>query len=423
MAQNFLNIGSYWYYFDQADGKMHTDWYQVDGRWYYSDQNGRMKTGWIYSRKAWFWMGSDGAMKTGWVCPDGNWYYLDQKTGKLHTDWHQIDGRWYYSDYNGRMKTGWINSRTSWFYMGTDGAMTTGWLFLGNSWYYTDLKTGKMKTGWQKIDEKWYFFRSSGVMATGWVNCGTDWYYLNGKGIMQKGWTKVGNSYYYLDPDTGIMYRGWLKQDNNWYYLDSSGQMATGAVMIDGKRHSFSSSGVWLGESAQAIPVYFSQRDSRWSSLQFGAWNVYSAGCVPTSLAMIFSGLAGYSILPGDIAAWLYNNTQEYNRRSIGGGGLCAVYASAHWGFQARGLGSLKDLQNELAGGRLVIAYQGAGYFARAGCSHAVVMFQNNNGSTYIYDPWDSGRNGWYTISTLWNQRSTDPDDNKGGYVYYSIWK
>jgi len=420
-VSQWAKIRGKWYYFDES-GYAVKDWQVINGKTYYFTSDNQMKTDWLYT-DAWYYLGSDGSRKTGWVKVSGRWYYMNPESGKMQTGWLETDGSWYYLNAKGEMEKGWLY-KNGWYYLGGDGSRKTDWVYVNGSWYYLDPESGKMRTGWLEADDEWYYLNSKGEMEKGWLYTNA-WYYMGSGGVMQTGWIYDEDDWYYMDPDSGRMKTGWIILDNTWYYLDSSsGAMATDVVYINGKYQEFQSSGVWIGEvePAGTDPVYYSQRDSRWSSLVFGNWSIYSAGCVPCCLAMIFSALKGTAILPSEIATWLYNNTEEFNRRSIGCGGLGTEYASEHWGLHVKGLGSLSALQTELDAGRMVIAYQGPGLFANAGSSHAVVMYGYSSGSSYIRDPWDTARNGWYSVSTMWGQRSTDPDDNKGGYTYYSIY-
>ena len=420
-ASEWAKINGKWYFFDES-GYAVKDWQVINEKTYYFNSDNQMVTGWLYT-DAWYYLGSDGSRQSGWMKVNNSWYYMDPESGKMCTGWLEADGSWYYLNASGKMEKGWLYT-DAWYYLGSDGSRQTGWVKVNGDWYYMDPESGAMRTGWLETGGKWYYLNSKGEMETGWLYTNA-WYYMGSGGAMQTGWIYDDDDWYYMDPDSGRMRTGWIILNNIWYYLDpSSGAMATDVVYINGKYQEFRSSGAWIGEvePAGTDPVYYSQRDSRWSSLVYGNWSIYSAGCVPCCLAMIFSALKDTSILPPEIATWLYNNTEEFNRRSIGCGGLGTEYAAEHWGLNAKGLGSLSALQTELAAGRMVIAYQGPGLFAYAGSSHAVVMYGYSSGSSYIRDPWDTGRNGWYSVGTMWDQRSTDPDDNKGGYTYYSIY-
>ena len=75
----WVKTGGKWYAFD-ADGYMVKDWvYDAEsGCWYYCDENYGMHFGWLYTPV------------------DNCWYYLDPVNGKMHTAWSLIDGKYYY---------------------------------------------------------------------------------------------------------------------------------------------------------------------------------------------------------------------------------------------------------------------------------------------------------------------------------------
>ena len=123
------------------------------------------------------------AESNGWVKTEMGWMY--KENGKLVTDWKQIDGKWYYFESTGVMQTGWKQVSGKWYYLHTDGAMRTDWKQIGGKWYYfhTD---GAMRTDWKQIDGKWYYFHTDGAMRTGWKQIGGKWYYLHEDGHMAK---------------------------------------------------------------------------------------------------------------------------------------------------------------------------------------------------------------------------------------------
>ena len=84
------------------------DWKQINGSWY-CYQNEIMVKGWIQDS-------------------DKRWYYLNPGDGKMATEWIQIDSRWYYlypqktekdgiTHYTGEMATGWIQINSIWYYL------------------------------------------------------------------------------------------------------------------------------------------------------------------------------------------------------------------------------------------------------------------------------------------------------------------
>lgn len=172
-------------------------------------------------------------------------------------------------------------------------------------------------------------------------------------------------------------------------------------------------------ENAQYTPTYYSQRDGRWSGATYNGYSLYSTGCVPTSVAMAVDGILHNGVTPNIMADYLVT-TGEFAGRKHGGSGLAIKYGAEHWGLKTNGIGSYNDLVNSLNAGKIVVFQVGAGTFTSRGSTHAIVLFRNSGGNTYVYDPWNA-HNGWYSISMIWNQRSTNSYDLTGGYVGYGI--
>lgn len=56
------------------------------------------------------------------------------------------------------------------------------------------------------------------------------------------------------------------------------------------------------------------------------------------------------------------------------------------------------------------------------GYTHEILVFGiNEKNQTYVYDPLDSSKNGWYDISYIWNVQSTDPYDCASGVPFHAI--
>lgn len=165
----------------------------------------------------------------GWICLSYTDYTEALKAQSASNDWVQLDGNWYY--YKGLYKhIGWLKLEDTWYYMDAKGVLQTGWVVLGNTWYYMR-SDGAMVTGIVTIDGKKHEFHTSGA----WLG-----------EVTQNGWVLENGTWYYYK--SGVKHTGWLQLGNTQYYLKPDGAMATGTVVIDGKTHSFHTSGAWLGE-------------------------------------------------------------------------------------------------------------------------------------------------------------------------------
>ena len=174
-------------------------------------------------------------------------------------------------------------------------------------------------------------------------------------------------------------------------------------------------------ENPQYTPTYYSQRDPRWAGATYNGYNLQSTGCVPTAVAMVVDGILHNGVTPNIMADYLVT-TGEFAGRKHGGSGLAIRYGAEHWGLKTTGIGDYGTLVNCLNAGNIVVFQVGAGTFTSRGSTHAIVLFRNSGGNTYVYDPWNA-HNGWYSISMIWNQRSTNSYDLTGGYVGYGIYQ
>ena len=174
-------------------------------------------------------------------------------------------------------------------------------------------------------------------------------------------------------------------------------------------------------ENPQYTPTYYSQRDPRWAGATYNGYNLQSTGCVPAAVAMVVDGILHNGVTPNIMADYLVT-TGEFAGRKHGGSGLAIRYGAEHWGLKTTGIGDYGTLVNCLNAGNIVVFQVGAGTFTSRGSTHAIVLFRNSGGNTYVYDPWNA-HNGWYSISMIWNQRSTNSYDLTGGYVGYGIYQ
>lgn len=159
---------------------------------------------------------------------------------------------------------------------------------------------------------------------------------------------------------------------------------------------------------------YFNQNDPRWGWLQYGRWSMGVAGCAPTSMAMVFSELLGRTILPTDVANYLYNNTDYFNKSVIGTKGLGIISASNGFGLNATSLANQNELIKALQDGYFVTGAVGNNKFTPYGGTHELVLKGYSNGNTFAYDPYTRSNIGWYPVSRLWAEQSQDPDDRYG---------
>jgi glucan-binding YG repeat protein len=130
------------------------------------------------------------------------------------------------------------NVNGSWSIDETTGRTTfvlTGGLPLTSSWAILENPNGT------DISKGWYHFDSSGNMDIGWFTDEKgDWYYSSPVqddkyGQMQTSW-HIGDGdthWYYLDPTTGAMAKGWVMVDGKWYYFTEKSEQPS-YTSVDG---------------------------------------------------------------------------------------------------------------------------------------------------------------------------------------------
>ena len=382
---------------------------------------------------------NDNVTKYGWQYIDGYYYYFDE-TGKMLTGLQEINGRKYYFAGDGKKITGFqkIGQETYFFSRVNDNAMKYSWQYIDGYYYYFD-DTGKMLTGLQEINGRKYYFDERGRRITGFQKIGEetyffsrindnamkyDWqyidksiYYFNDIGVMQTGSQTINNIDYVFNDD-GTLTDGWHLINNDLYYIQN-GRYMTGNVWINGKTNIFTSSGIYLG--IRYTPYYYMQTAGSWANVYYGSGSMKKTGCLPTSVAMALSGILGRSILPTDIASYLYYYTNEFNKITLGASGLAVQYAAKYFGVKCEGINSLSQLNDALSRGKIIVASMGTGKFAKPWYTHEIVLYNYSNGITIAYDPINSSNNGWISTYDVWNQRSFDPYDLRGGYSFYAL--
>lgn len=222
------------------------------------------------------------------------------------------------------------------------------------------------------------------------------------------------------------------QDDIKWYDATTSGTIATGLINVanhsgtgtyhlhvyqsdNGQMYFLTSTDFTVKRTNYSTP-YYNQRDGRWGGNRYGYYTLASTGCVPTSLAMVFSSLTGSEVLPTTVASYLYNNTVEFNRGTEGTTGNGILIASRQWGLTPTVINSSAALTSALQEGHHVVAAVQQDKFSPWGwgTSHEIVLKGYSNGMTYVSDPYNSANNGWYPIASLWNEQSTQSVDTRG---------
>lgn len=168
---------------------------------------------------------------------------------------------------------------------------------------------------------------------------------------------------------------------------------------------------------------YYNQRDNAWAGV-YGGHTFASTGCVPSALAMVYSDLSNRTITPREIADYLYNNTDEFNKRFGGTSGKGIISATKAFGYVVTHLASKNAITEALKAGHHVVAAVQNNKFSPWGpqYSHEIVLRGSSNGNTYVYDPYNRDNNGFYSVDRIWNEQSRDSIDTAGvGVPFFSI--
>jgi len=361
-----------------------------------------------------------GVLKYGFVTAlNGNIYYT-ANDGIIRTGIQTINKKkYFFGEYSGVLKYGLVTALNGdVYYTSNDGIIRTGIQKVGGNKYYFD-ETGIMRKGIININGIRYFFGEySGALKYGFVkSLNNNIYYTGNDGVVRTG-SQTINNIDYIFKDDGKLTDGWHLINNDLYYIQN-GRYMTGNVWINGKTNIFTSSGIYLG--IQYTPYYYMQTAGSWANVYYGSGSMKKTGCLPTSVAMALSGILGRSILPTDIASYLYYYTNEFNKITLGASGLAVQYAAKYFGVKCEGINSLSQLNDALSRGKIIVASMGTGKFAKPWYTHEIVLYNYSNGITIAYDPINSSNNGWISTYDVWNQRSFDPYDLRGGYSFYAL--
>ena len=193
------------------------------------------------------------------------------------------------------------------------------------------------------------------------------------------------------------------------YYKQDNGQL----IAVDATT-------TQVSKAAYNTP-YYSQRDGRWGGRKYGPYSMDATGCVPTTLAMVISGITGTEVLPTTVADYLYNHTNEFNKGGFGTSSRGIVRAAQHWDLTTETLFTASAVKEVLSQGHHVLGAVGTSIFAHYPVTHELVLKGYDNGKTYVRDPYNAANNGWYPVDYLFGVKSVDPTDNTEGSPFIAI--
>ena len=398
--QGFKDIEGKTYFFSYVNSALKYGWQGIDGKLFYLNEAGEVQYGWHNIGNFRYYFGTDGYAYQGFQNIDNKTYFFSYVNSALKYGLQVLDGKSFCLNEKGEVQYGWYNVDGFRYYFGSDGYAYQGFKDIEGKTYFFSYVNSALKYGWQGIDGKLFYLTSEGVL-------------FEGKGFQ----TIEGKSYYFED---NYAVRGYKEIEGNTYYFDSvTGEFRTGLHLINGNEYYYNEYGILT--KIQYNPVYYSQKDERWSGIVFGLGDMKNTGCLPTALAMAFQSILGYTITPFNVANYLYNNTIEYNKLSTGASGLAIQYAATYYKVPWKGLANKQEVIQALSSGKVVIATVGPGKFTVAPYTHTIVIYKYSNGNTYALDPYNSNKNGWVSFDTVWNEQSTNSYDLRGDFAFYVL--
>ncbi|MCR0332732.1 C39 family peptidase [[Clostridium] innocuum] len=424
------------YYFDKF-GKAVRGIKKINDNTYYFEWTGEMKTGWQYPNEKMYYFGNSGEMLLGWfnlnneryfqlsdgiatgLIKIGNETYCFNSTGILQKGWYDAWGKTYYLTNDGRIQYGWINIGTSRFYL-ENGYILYGIKIIEGKKYAFNNNAELIK-GLGRINGELYYGTVNGVKTNAWIDELGNRYYFNGDGKAVTYTQNINNKIYYFNRD-GSMHRGWKDLNGKTYYYDiQNGVLAIGKIQINRRTFTFDSvTGEFVRMQAK-IP-YYNQASPEWGTRKYGDFSFASSGCVPTSIAMVFSFIKDQTIKPTEIAKWSYNKGY-FNHNSIGAGGSIMAPISNQYGISSYSNLNFNKVKKDLQQGKLVIAFMDSGTFAPSGTTHAIVLYGiDNNNYVDVYDPLYKEHNKKYSLSLILSEKSKSKYDNVAGGPIFSFY-
>ena len=394
-----------------------------DKTYFFGNTSARLLHGWqSLGAKQKFYLYEDGSVKQGWQHIGVEDYYVENNF--MVEGFHTVEDKTYFfGNTSARLLHGWqsLGAKKK-FYLYEDGSVKQGWQHIGAEDYYAE--NNFMVEGFHTIENKTYFFgNTSARLLHGWQSLGAKQkFYLHEDGSILPGINVIDGKTYYVKDN--FVVTGLQTIDGILYYFDNNGVRKGGQVKVDNTDNFYIFDEVTNEfKMIQYIPHYYMQKDERWKNVMFLKGTMGGSGCTPTSLAMAFQSLLGKTILPIDVANWLYYNTDTFNKKSNGANGMAIIEAGKHWNIEITPINDIDTLNSELQKGKMVYAAMTNGKFATLLWNHAIIISQYSQGKTYAHDPLNINNNGWISTTQIWNEQSKDPDDLLGGAALYSLEK
>lgn len=153
---------------------------------------------------------------------------------------------------------------------------------------------------------------------------------------------------------------------------------------------------------------YYNQCDARWGNKMYGSDTIKVAGCGPTALAMVVSGMTDRKIYPDEMAEWSVAN----GHRAEGAGSYWSLMTAGgrHFGLNVTTArrNDPNKVRKALSEGKPIIVSMGRGHFTKTG--HFIVLRGlTQDGKVLVHDPYsyENSQIAW-DIGIIMNESSTN---------------
>lgn len=237
-----VSIGVDEYYFDELSIMVSNGWQSVysytGNRYVYADSNGKL-------------------LRSQWKKSGRNWYYLDYSGYTVHDSVAEIDDVIYGFDKNSV-----LSEKPGYYYpyiiKNDKSVAKEEWLLVNKKWYYADSQ-GRLETDKIELNGNLYVFGDGGAMLSDTRTYARSkkggYTYLSKNGVALKNqWIKEGEEWLYVNSEGRTYNLEFGLINGNEYYFDENSFMVKGNdILIDGRYHHFSSSGVRLSSTEKTL--------------------------------------------------------------------------------------------------------------------------------------------------------------------------
>lgn len=288
---------------------------------------------------------------------------------------------------------------------------------------YYDQNDNKL-TGSQKINGYWYYFApDTGFETTGLKQIpGTNEYrYFKADGRHATGDQNIDGSIYRFDAETGYALRDtfFKYRNNSIRYFNINGAAATASFTKDGIIFTPNAS-AFIVKAVVSDPVIFYQTDPRWYSQIVGYYQFGPTGCVPTTLTCIVDRLKRDNLLPTQIGQILARQGL-FNIRQAGAGYTAVNYIANYYGLKMEACPNMEVAARILKAGGMICTAVNPSRFVSFG-THELLIYGYDNGYVHVHDPYTASNDGVYTLSYLYQIKSTDPTDSGNGGPFFGFY-